>query len=131
MLQEHGGRERIDVAFATAGRAAHLANGAEGCGGGEPLVHETRGQAGAFLELGRDVSCVDGARRVVAVFVEGQADDEALDLELLAAPDHLRDWRALSGAAEYEASGRGDGAGRVADGEADAAVSVVVGEETN
>src|SRR4051812_30867327 len=51
MLKKDGSGHGIDVSLAAAGRAAHLADGPECRGGGEPLVHETHGQTGSFLEL--------------------------------------------------------------------------------
>src|SRR5262245_55233175 len=48
VLQENRRGQRIDVAFASLGRATHLANGAQ-CGRcGVSLVDELHGQAGAL-----------------------------------------------------------------------------------
>src|SRR6478672_7715668 len=61
MLQQYGRRECVDVAFAPARRATHLAHRAQGGGSGVSLVHECDRKAGAPLELGRDTSSLDGA----------------------------------------------------------------------
>ena len=131
MLQEHGGRERVDIALATTGGPTHLANGAKRGRSGEPLVNETRGKACPFLQLGGNVPSLGGAGRVVAILVEWKADDEAFDLELLTAPNHLRDRRAFAPAPQDETGRRCDRSRRVADGEADATITVVDGEEAN
>jgi hypothetical protein len=125
MLEQHGGGDGIDISLASAGGSTHLAHGAKSGGGGEPLVHETHGKAGSFLQLGRDVTDFGGAGGIVAVLVERQTDDEALSLELGAATNHLRDRRPLSGATGDEADRGGDGSGWIAHGEADATVTVI------
>jgi hypothetical protein len=128
MLKQDGSGHGIDVSLAAAGRAAHLANGPECRGGGESLVHETHRQTGSFLELCSHVSRFDRSGRVITLLIEGQADHESLDLELGAAPDHLSDRRPLPAAPLDETRGRRDGAGRVADGETDATITVIDSE---
>ena len=125
MLQEHGGREGIDVAFAASGRAAHFTNGALRRGRRVSLVYETHGQAGPFLELGGNVARLESAWGVVAVFIKGQANDEAFDLERGPSTDHFGDRRPLAAPALDESGRRRNGPGRIADGEPDASVSVV------
>jgi hypothetical protein len=103
MLEEHSGSDGIDISFSSSSRATHLTNSPKGRRGREPLVHETHGHASAFLQLGSDVACLDGARRVLAVLIERQADDESLDGELVASPNHFGDRRSLAAAAFDEA----------------------------
>ena len=131
MLQEHGGGERVDIPLAATSRATHFANRAKRGSGREPLVNETRREARAFLQLGRDVTRFDGSRRVVAILVQREADNESLDLQLPATPNHLGDRRAFARAAQNETGRRRDRSRRVADGEADATFTVVDGEEAN
>jgi hypothetical protein len=127
MLQEHGGREGIDITLTATGRPTQFADGAKGGSGRIPLVHETHGEARPFLQFRRDVPDLHGAGRFVTVFVERQADDEAFDLELLAPPNHLGDRRPLTATALDEPGRRGNRAGRIADGETDANVAVING----
>ena len=129
MLQEDGGRERVDVTSSAASGPAELADGAKRYGGGVPLVHETHGQAGPFLELGRNVADFRGPRRVVAVPVERQPYHVPLDLERFPTPDHLGNRRPLPAPTLDEAGRRCDRAGRIAHGETNSAVAVVNRQE--
>jgi len=70
MLQEHGGREGVDIALTATGGSAQLADRAQGGSRRIPLVHETHGQPRPFLQLGGDVPNLKGARGIVAVGVE-------------------------------------------------------------
>ena len=65
MLQQHGGGDGIDISLASARGSTHFAHGAKSGGGREPLVHETHGEAGSFLQLGRDVADFGGSRGIV------------------------------------------------------------------
>src|SRR5690349_5549840 len=67
MLEQDGRREGIDVAFAALGRAAHLANRAQGGGGGVAFVDEVAGHAGALRQLGGDLARLGRARGIIAV----------------------------------------------------------------
>ncbi len=125
MLQEDGGRERVDVAPAAASGPAELADGAKRHGGGVALVHETHGQASAFLELGRNVADFSGTWRVIAIRVERQPDHVPMDLERFPAPDHLGNRRPLPAPTLDEPGRRCDRAGRIAHGETNTAVTVV------
>jgi hypothetical protein len=125
MLQQDGGGDCIDISLASARGSTHFAHGAKSGGGREPLVHETHGQTGSFLQLGGDPADFGGAWAVVAVLIEREADDEPFRLELACATNHLRYRWALSGSADDKARGRRNCASWVADREADAAVTVV------
>jgi hypothetical protein len=105
MLEEHSSSDGIDISLSSSSRATHLTNGAERRGGREPLVHETHGKTGSFLQLGGNVACLDGAGRILAILVEGKANDKALHLELHAAPNHLGDRRPFAAPALDEAGG--------------------------
>ena len=105
MLEEHRGRDGIDISFPPPCGSTHLTNGAEGRRGREPLVHETHGKTGSFLQLGGNVACLDGAGRILAILVERKANHIALHLELHAAPNHLGDRRPFAAPALDEAGG--------------------------
>jgi len=96
MLQKDGCRKRVDVSLAATGRAAQFADGTECHGGGIPLVHETHGESGPFLELGGYSADFDGSRCVIAICIERQSDHVACDFERLATPDHLGNGRAFA-----------------------------------
>jgi hypothetical protein len=128
MLQENGCRKRVDVALTATGGAAQVADGTECHGGGIPLVHETHGKAGPFLQLGGDLADFDGTRRIIAIRVERQPDYVAYDFERLTAPDHLGNGRPFAAPTLDVAGWRCNGAGRVAHSETDTAVSVIDGQ---
>ena len=98
VLEQDGGREGVDVALAVAGRAAHFVHGPERGGGGESLVEQSHGQSGALLEFGRDVPHLDGARRVVALAVQRQAEHERPRFQRVGAPHEFGNGRAFAGA---------------------------------
>lgn len=125
MLQEDGCRKRVDVPLATTGGPAQVANGTECQGGGIPLVHETHGTAGPFLQLGGDVADFDSTGRIVAVRVEWQADNVACDLERLTTPNHFGNGRSLTTPTLDVAGRRCNRAGWIAHRQADSAVTVV------
>jgi hypothetical protein len=125
MLQKDGGRERVDIPASAASGPAELADSAKRYGGSVALVHETHGQAGPFLELGRNVADFRRTWRIVAVSVERQADHIPLDLERFPAPDHLRNRRSLPPPTLDEPGRRCDCAGRIAHGETNTAVAIV------
>jgi len=129
MLQKDGGRERVDVASTAASGATQLADGAKRQGSGVPLVNETHGQAGPFLELGRNVADFHGPWRIVAIRVEREPDHIPLDLERFPTPDHLGNRRPLPAPTLDEAGWRCDRAGRIAHGETDTAVAVINRQE--
>jgi hypothetical protein len=125
MLQQNGGGDGIDVSLAAAGGPAHLPDGPQRGGRCESLIHETRRKTGSFLELGRDVAHLDRSWRVLTVAIKGQANDEALHAELGTSADHLGDGWSLAAPPLDEAGRRRDGPRGVADGEADAPVTVI------
>ena len=103
MLEEHSGSDGIDISLSSSSRAAHLTNGAKRRRSREPLVHETHGEAGAFLQLGGDVASFRGAGRILAILVERQADDKRLHVQFGATSDYLGDRRSLAASAFDEA----------------------------
>src|SRR5690349_72388 len=73
MLKKNGGGERVDVAFSSVRRTAHLANRAERRGRRVALVDQLDRQSGALAERVGDAARFGRARCLVAISVEGQS----------------------------------------------------------
>jgi hypothetical protein len=129
MLEQDGRGNGIDISFAAPSGPTHLADRAKRSGGGEPLIYETDGKLGSFLYFRRDHSDLGGARGVVAVRIQRQANDVAFDAELGTAANHFGDRRTFATAPLDESDGRSNGPRWVTDGQADTTLTVVNGEK--
>src|SRR5271156_5608544 len=96
MLQKYRGGEGVNVPFSAAGGLAHLAHGTQGLGGGEAFIDIPYGETGAAGQLAAPFAGISRPRGLVAIAVEGQADDQALDFQLLRPPRQLGDRRTLA-----------------------------------
>jgi hypothetical protein len=105
MLKQDGRGNGIDISFAAPSGPTHLADRAKRRGGGEPLIYETDGELGSFLDFRRDHSDLRGARRIVAVRVQRQTNDVAFDAELGTTANHFCDRRTFATAPLDESDG--------------------------
>src|SRR5512140_1431134 len=125
MLKKNRGGQRVDIALAAASGAAHLAHRAQSGGGGVSLIHERHGKPRSLLELGRDLSRLDRARRVVAAIIERKSDHERRCFGRLRPSHDLRDGWPLARPSHDESGRRCDGARRVAQGESHTLLAVI------
>src|SRR5579864_4258678 len=128
-LEQHRGREGVDVLPPAAGRAFLLSHQPERAGGAEPLVLELDREPGAALYQGRDGPGLGGTRPLVAGRRERQAHDHAhrrVGGDQLQQPGH---GEALAPPADQGLEGRRQHLELVAEGEADADLAPVDGKD--
>src|SRR5215207_6040106 len=81
LLQQHRRGERVDVALSPTRASPHLADRAERGRGGESLVDQRDGEAGAARELGGDAPALGRARRVLPFAVQGKSHHDRAGFE--------------------------------------------------
>lgn len=131
MLKKNGRGERIDIAFAALGGTTHITNRAKRHRGRVTLIHQLDRHTSSAREFTRHRACFGGPRRLVPVAVERQPHDESACLERFGSSHDLSDRWSLARAPYDHTSGRCNRARRIADRQADAALTIIDREESS
>src|SRR5947208_9412273 len=129
VLQQHRGRERVDVVLAALGRPAHRAHGLERARRREPLVPQLDRLSRAARDVGGQHPGGGGRFRLGPLLVERQADHDAGHGVVLDQGEKLAHWEAFTGAAGEGGQGLSERATLVGEGQADATLPPIDAEQ--
>src|SRR5229473_2592384 len=132
VLEEQGGRHRVEVGFATARRSAHLTDGREHARRRHALVpqdHLARRSHATFDIIGEGPRGVSGIT-FGPILVQRKAHDDAYDLVAIDLLEQLRHRKSFAGAAGEGGEGLRERLGFIRKREADSTLAPVYGKQT-